>query len=120
MAGSQERGLPFDDEERQEAGPSRSRPRRYKVINMSRDEMVEMVEVLLRKDYDGDYGPYNTPNRRKAKIMDKVARRLYARFGVTRSKEQLRKRWSDLKLHEPEQFRRIKRIIDKSTVFSGV
>ena len=81
---------------------------------MSLAEMVEMVEVLLRKDYDGDYGPNNIPNRRKVKIMEKVARRLYARFGVTRSKEQLRKRWSDLKLREPEQFRRIKWILDKS------
>ena len=50
----------------------------------------------------------------RPKLWIKCARRLYAIFGVTRSKEQLRKRWSDLKLHEPEQFRRIKQILDKS------
>ena len=112
--GSQERGLPFPDEESPEAGTSRSRPRLYKATNMSLEEMVEMVDILRRKHYDGDHGPYNTPNRRKAKIMGKVARRIYDIFGVRRSKEQLRKRWSALKLREPEQYRRINRIIEKS------
>ena len=76
MAVSQVRGIPCPDEESPEAGTSRSRPRRYKATNMSLEEMLEMVDILRRKDYDGDHGPYNTPNRRKAKIMDKVARRL--------------------------------------------
>ena len=52
--------------------------------------------------------------------MDKVARRLYDIFGVRRSKEQLRKRWSDLKLREPEQLRSIKRMLGKSKYFSCV
>ena len=108
------RGIPHTDKGSPEAGTYRSRPRRYKATNMSLEEMVEMVDILRRKDYDGDHGPYHTPNRRKAKIMDKVARRLYDIFGVRRSKEQLRKMWSDLKLREPEQYRKIKRIIEKS------
>ena len=79
--------------------------------------MVELVEILRRKDYDGEYGPYKTPNRRKAKIMDKVARRMKEMFGGTRSKEQLRKRWSDLKLREQHQLKKIKKIIKKSKSF---
>ncbi|XP_040210221.1 tissue factor pathway inhibitor 2-like [Rana temporaria] len=57
---------------------------------MSLDEMVEMVDILWRKDYDGDHGPYDTPNLRKVQIMDKVAKSLYHKFQVRRSKEQLR------------------------------
>ena len=100
-----------------EAGTSRSRPKRYKATNMAFAEMVELVEIMRRKDYDGQYGPYKTPNRRKGKIMDKVARRMKRMFGVTRSKEQLRKRWSDLKLREPHQFKKIKKILKKSKLF---
>ena len=117
MAVSQVRGISRPDEESPEAGTSRSRPRRYKATNMS---LEEMVDILWRKDYDGNHGPYHTPNRRKAQIMDKVARNRYNKFGVRRSKEQLRKRWSDLKLREPEQYRKIKKIIDKSTYCSCV
>ena len=100
-----------------EAGTSRSRPKRYKATNMAFDEMVELVYVMRRKDYDGEYGPYKTPNRRKAKIMEKVARRVMDMFGVTRSKEQLRKRWSDLKLREPHQMKKILKILRKSKCF---
>lgn len=114
MAEKQVRRGSCRDEESLEAGTSRSRRRRYKATNMSLEEMVEMVDILERKDYDGVHGPYPTPNRRKAKIMDKVARRLEVRFGVMRSKEQLRKRWSDLKVREREQYRKIQRIIAKS------
>ena len=76
--------------------------------------LEEMVDILRRKDYDGDHGPYHTPNRRKTQIMDKVARNLYDKFWVRRSKEQLRKRCSDLKSREPEQYRKLRKIIDKS------
>ena len=100
-----------------EAGTSRSRPKRYKATNMSFDEMVELVEIMRRKDYDGQYGPYKTPNRRKGKIMEKVARKMQRMFGIARSKEQLRKRWSDLKLREPHQLKKIKKIIKKRKLF---
>ncbi|PIO36141.1 hypothetical protein AB205_0126910 [Aquarana catesbeiana] len=83
---------------------------------MSFEEMVEMVDILKRADYDGKYGPYLNPNVRKAKIMTKVVKSLRRNFGVRRSKEQLRKRWSGLKLREQDQYRRIKKVLLKSDV----
>ncbi|PIO22877.1 hypothetical protein AB205_0132390 [Aquarana catesbeiana] len=75
-----------------------------------------MVDILKRADYDGKYGPYLNQNVRKAKIMSKVVRSLHRNFGVLRSKEQLRKRWSDLKLREQDQYRRIEKVLLKSDV----
>ncbi|PIO09423.1 hypothetical protein AB205_0063160 [Aquarana catesbeiana] len=60
-------------------------------------------------------GPYPNTNIRKAKIMAKVVKSLHRNFGVQRSKDQLRKRWSDLKLREPEQYRKIQRVLQKVT-----
>ncbi|XP_077350057.1 uncharacterized protein LOC143998233 isoform X2 [Lithobates pipiens] len=80
---------------------------------MSFVEMVEMVDILKRADYDGKYGPYLNTNVRKAKIMSKVVRSLHRNFGVQRSKEQLRKRWSDLRLREHDQYRRIRKLLVK-------
>ncbi|PIO10099.1 hypothetical protein AB205_0114200, partial [Aquarana catesbeiana] len=80
---------------------------------MSFGEMLEMVDILKKADYDGKYGPYPNPNIRKAKIMAKVVKSLHRNFGVRRSKDQLRKRWSDLKLREPEQYRKIRRVLQK-------
>ncbi|PIO13635.1 hypothetical protein AB205_0089030 [Aquarana catesbeiana] len=77
------------------------------------EQMVEMVDILKKADYDGKYGPYLNPNVRKAKSMAKVLRSLRRNFGVRRSKEQLRKRWSDLKLREQDQYRRIKKLLLK-------
>ncbi|PIO12282.1 hypothetical protein AB205_0037450, partial [Aquarana catesbeiana] len=76
-------------------------------------EMLEMVDILKKADYDGKYGPYPNPNVRKAKIMAKVVRSLHRKFGVRRSKDQHRKRWSDLKLREHEQYRKIWRVLQK-------
>ncbi|PIO12922.1 hypothetical protein AB205_0064170 [Aquarana catesbeiana] len=87
--------------------------RRFKASHMSFVEMVEMVDVLKKADYDGKYGPYLNPNVRKAKIMAKVVKSLCRNFGVQRSKDQLRKQWSDLKLREQDQYRRIKRVLQK-------
>ncbi|XP_077313207.1 uncharacterized protein LOC143933926 [Lithobates pipiens] len=80
---------------------------------MSFVEMLEMVDILNRTDYDGKYGPYPNPNIRKANIMNKVVKSLQKNFGVRRSKDQLRKRWSDLKLREHDQYRRIQRVLQK-------
>ncbi|PIO11942.1 hypothetical protein AB205_0042440 [Aquarana catesbeiana] len=77
---------------------------------------VEMVDILKRADYDRKYGPYPNPNVRKAKIMVKVVKSLHWNFGVRRSKDQLRKQWSDLKLKEHEQYRRIRRVLQKKTI----
>ncbi|PIO37760.1 hypothetical protein AB205_0022410 [Aquarana catesbeiana] len=71
---------------------------------MSFGEMLEIVDILKRTDYD----------RKKAKIMAKVVKSLHRNFGVRRSKDQLRKRWSDLKLREHEQYRKIRRVLQKS------
>ncbi|PIO26501.1 hypothetical protein AB205_0002420 [Aquarana catesbeiana] len=75
--------------------------------------MVEMVDILKRADYDGNHGPYPNPNVRKDKFMTKVVKSLHSNFGVRRSKEQLRKCWSDLKLMEQDQYKRIKRVLQK-------
>ncbi|PIO15955.1 hypothetical protein AB205_0057380 [Aquarana catesbeiana] len=48
--------------------------------------------------------------------MTKVVKSLRQNFGVRQSKEQLRKRWLDLKLREKEQYRTIKKVLLKSDV----
>ncbi|PIO24872.1 hypothetical protein AB205_0018400 [Aquarana catesbeiana] len=92
-----------EEEERPEPEMSQSRRRRFKASNMSLVEMVEMVDILKRANYDG----------KKAKIMAKVVKSLHRNFGVWRSKYQLRKRWSDLKIREHDQYRRIRRVLQK-------
>ncbi|PIO29152.1 hypothetical protein AB205_0051340 [Aquarana catesbeiana] len=61
------------NDKRPEPRTSRSQ-RRFKASNMSFVEMVEMVDILKRANYDGKYGPYPNPNVRKAKIMTKVVK----------------------------------------------
>ncbi|PIO14472.1 hypothetical protein AB205_0163910 [Aquarana catesbeiana] len=100
------------NDERPEPRTSQSR-RRLKASNMSFIEMMEMVDILKRADYDRKHGPYPNPNVRKAKIMIKVVKSLQKNFGVWRSKDQLSKRWSDLKLREQDQYRKIKRVLQK-------
>ncbi|PIO10771.1 hypothetical protein AB205_0103210 [Aquarana catesbeiana] len=80
---------------------------------MSFGEMLEMVDILKKADYEGKYGPYPNSNVRKAKIMAKVVKSLHRHFRVRRSKDQLRKRWSDLKLREHEQYKKIRRVLQK-------
>ncbi|PIO29723.1 hypothetical protein AB205_0161420 [Aquarana catesbeiana] len=104
-----------NEKESPEQETSQSKRRRFKASNMSFEEMVEMVD-MKRTDYDGKYGLYLKPNVRKAKIMTKVVKSLRQNFGVRRSKEQLRKRWSDLKLREQGQYRRIKKVLLKTDV----
>ncbi|PIO35626.1 hypothetical protein AB205_0206960 [Aquarana catesbeiana] len=74
------------NDESLEPRTSRSQ-RRFKASNMSFEEMVEMVDILKRANYDRKYGPY--PNVRKAKIITKVVRSLHRNLGVRRSKDQL-------------------------------
>ncbi|PIO11421.1 hypothetical protein AB205_0104900 [Aquarana catesbeiana] len=52
------------NDESPEPRTSRSQ-RRFKASNMSFIEMVEMVDILKRGDYDGKHGPYPNPNGRK-------------------------------------------------------
>ncbi|PIO27643.1 hypothetical protein AB205_0064220 [Aquarana catesbeiana] len=112
MAETQQVRNSSNEEESPEPETSRSR-RRFKASNMAFGEMVEMVDILKRADYDRKYGPYLNPNVKKAKIMSKVVKSLHRNFGVLRSKEQLRKCWSDLKLREQDQYRRIKKVLLK-------
>ncbi|PIO28836.1 hypothetical protein AB205_0190410 [Aquarana catesbeiana] len=112
MAETQQVRNSNNDEESPEPETFRSQ-RRFKASNMAFLEMVEMVDILKRADYDGKYGPYLNPNVRKAKIMSKVVRSLHRNFGVRRYKEQLRKRWSGLKLREQDPYRRIKKVLLK-------
>ncbi|PIO32301.1 hypothetical protein AB205_0142760 [Aquarana catesbeiana] len=101
-----------NDEESPEPQTSGSR-RRFKASNMSFVEMVEMVDIFKRANYDGKHGPYPNLNLTKAKIMTKVVKSLPKNFGVRRSKDHLRKHWSNLKLREQDQYRRIKRVLQK-------
>ncbi|PIO14274.1 hypothetical protein AB205_0044680 [Aquarana catesbeiana] len=76
--------------------------------------MVEMVSILRREDYDAKKGLYTRPNMWKDKIMSSAVTALEQKFGTKRAKEQLRKRWPDLKNREPEQYWRIKKLLKKS------
>ncbi|PIO30775.1 hypothetical protein AB205_0182500 [Aquarana catesbeiana] len=105
-----------DSSSNNESPEPRTSRRRFKVSNMSFVEMVEMVDILKRAYYDGKHGPYPYPNVREAKIMAKVVKSLHRNFGVRRSKDQLRKRWSDLKLREQDQYRKIRKLLLKSDV----
>lgn len=67
---------------------------------MTLEEMVHMVEVLEKSDYDGKCGHYTKTNARKDRILNKIMKMLMRNLGVHRLKDQLRKRWSDLKHHE--------------------
>ncbi|PIO24217.1 hypothetical protein AB205_0069470 [Aquarana catesbeiana] len=71
-----------EEEESPEPETSGSQRRRFKASNMSFVEILEMVDILKRADYDGKYGPYPNPNVRKAKIMTKVVKSLHRNFGV--------------------------------------
>ncbi|PIO11700.1 hypothetical protein AB205_0199460 [Aquarana catesbeiana] len=92
MADTQQVRVNYRNEEEEEESPdpdtSRSR-RRFKATNMSFGEMLEMVDILKKADYDGKYGPYPNPNIRKAKIMAKVVKR-EKRLGGHPSSEETR------------------------------
>ncbi|XP_077314623.1 uncharacterized protein LOC143934951 [Lithobates pipiens] len=90
--------------------------RRTKASNMTFEEMVDMVNIL-QKDYDCREHVYSNMNIRKDAILEKGQHVLHKRHGSERTKDQLRKRWSDLKLREESQLRKINKIIDKTSAF---
>ncbi|PIO31197.1 hypothetical protein AB205_0043120 [Aquarana catesbeiana] len=53
------------------------------------------------------------PQCQKGQEWSKVVKSLQNNFGIRGSKDQLRKRWSDLKLREHKQYRRIRRVLQK-------
>ncbi|PIO11209.1 hypothetical protein AB205_0144320 [Aquarana catesbeiana] len=77
MAETEQVHANYSNEEEESPDPetSQSRKRRFKASNMSFGEMLEMVDILKRADYDRKYGPYPNPNVRKAKGMAKVVKR---------------------------------------------
>ncbi|XP_018429366.1 PREDICTED: uncharacterized protein LOC108801960 [Nanorana parkeri] len=81
---------------------------------MSFEEMVVMVKILEKEDYDGRLAIYEKPILRKDVILEKVMDVLQQNFAVQRTKDQLRKRWSDLKLREEDQLKRILKVIQMS------
>lgn len=66
--------------------------KKKKATPMTVEEMVHMVTVLEREDYDGKIGNYTRPNTRKDVILDRVVMWLHQHFGVERFKDQLCKR----------------------------
>lgn len=94
-----------------------TRRRKKKATNMTLEEMVDMVNILQKKDYDCREQVYSNMNIRKDAILEKVQHVLRKRHGIERTKDQLRKRWSDLKLREENQLRKINKIIHKSKYY---
>lgn len=98
-----------------EEGPKCSKDSgKVKATAMSTDEMVEMVHLLEKYDYDGRLRNYVKPNARKDQIITKILHVLQKKYGVERCKEQVRKRWSDLKHREHEKLSSIHKILKKS------
>ncbi|XP_077309886.1 uncharacterized protein LOC143929782 [Lithobates pipiens] len=60
--------------ERQTSSEEESRSRRFKATNMAFAEMVEMVAIMTRDDYDGKHGPYLHPNLVKDQILTRQRR----------------------------------------------
>ncbi|OCT83099.1 uncharacterized protein LOC108715760 [Xenopus laevis] len=89
---------------------------RRRATAMTCAEMVYMVQILEKHDYDGRKVVYQHANTRKDGILTKIVEGLNSRFRVLRTKDQLRKRWSDLKLREREQLNIIHRIIKKKQI----
>lgn len=108
------------DEGKEHAAPERKSRHRVKkkATPMSLNEMKTMVKILVKNDYDGRFSNYPRPNTRKDTIMEKVVHVLAKKYGVERTKDQLRKRWSDLKHREEEQLQKIHRMIIKGILYS--
>ena len=108
----------MEENQREEAATSsvergQAHPRRSSkpATSLRFAELVEMVSILEEYDYDGKLGPYPNPKRLKGKIMDKVRRTLYDKFGVRMSRVQLSTKWSDLKRRNKEDLETIKKYL---------
>ncbi|XP_040195443.1 uncharacterized protein LOC120928407 isoform X1 [Rana temporaria] len=112
------RGSSMEKGEQSTAGPKKNRgPKKakkpLKATPMSRQEMLELVSFLEKFDYDGKLKTYQKPNARKDRILEKVIQVIEKKHGILRSKDQLRKRWSDLKNREQAQLKKIHVLIEK-------
>ena len=81
--------------------------RKHKATPMSKGEMVEMVRIFEKYDYDCKMENYDRPNSHKDWVLEKVLAVLEVDYGVQRTKDQIRKRWSDLKHREQENLESI-------------
>ncbi|PIO12277.1 hypothetical protein AB205_0111630 [Aquarana catesbeiana] len=72
------------DREEQSAAVKKASP-------MSKAEMVDMVFMLEKHDYEGKKKNYERPNTRKDLILQKVIELLQRKHDVNCSKDQLRK-----------------------------
>ncbi|XP_040203753.1 uncharacterized protein LOC120935759 [Rana temporaria] len=112
------RGSSMEKGEQSTAGPKKNRgPKKakkpLKATPMSKQEMLELVSFLEKFDYDGKLKTYQKPNARKDRILEKVIQVIEKKHGILRSKDQLRKRWSDLKNREQAQLKKIHVLIEK-------
>ncbi|XP_077129236.1 uncharacterized protein LOC143784637 [Ranitomeya variabilis] len=67
---------------------------------MSKLEMEMMVKILDQMDYDGNRSKYPNQNPRKNAILDKIIKCSQKTFRIVRTKDQLRKKWSELKTRQ--------------------
>ncbi|PIO23877.1 hypothetical protein AB205_0034940 [Aquarana catesbeiana] len=105
MAETEQVSDSYTNEEEEEESPepetSRSRRRRFKASNMSFVEMVEIVDILKKADYDG-----------KPRSRRKWSRVCTGILGY--DDPRISSGSSDLKIREHEQYRRIRRVLQKS------
>ncbi|XP_077322705.1 uncharacterized protein LOC143956360 isoform X1 [Lithobates pipiens] len=87
-----------------------------RAMPMSLREMIFMVKILDAKDYDCKHAKYPKANLRKDHILQLAVATLQRKCGVTRTKMQLRKRWSDLKNKKSSQLESIRRLIERKWI----
>ncbi|XP_077322068.1 uncharacterized protein LOC143955823 [Lithobates pipiens] len=78
----------------------------------SLEELIEMVRYLDEQGYD-DVAPPNV-YKKKSQIMTELSNRLLKICGKSRTKREIQKRYSDLKVREPLTLRRIRRRLQRS------
>ncbi|XP_040177270.1 uncharacterized protein LOC120909571 isoform X2 [Rana temporaria] len=78
----------------------------------SLEELIEMVRYLDEQGYD-DVAPPNV-YKKKSQIMTELSNRLLKICGKSRTKREIQKRYSDLKVREPLTMRRIRRRLQRS------
>ncbi|XP_072279806.1 uncharacterized protein [Pyxicephalus adspersus] len=75
------------------------------------NELYEITKFLLYHGY-GESIPGRV-HEHKSQLLTQLSSHLYKKFGMTRTKRQIQKRYSDLKSREPKTFMKIKNRILK-------
>ncbi|XP_040177990.1 uncharacterized protein LOC120910173 [Rana temporaria] len=76
------------------------------------NELYEITKYLLYHGYE-DSGLPGRVHEHKSQLLTQLSSHLYEKFGTTRTKRQIQKRYSDLKSREPKTFMKIKNRILK-------